>query len=155
MKTLFPITLLITFLGLTGCSPRNSGPEIEAQVIKATLLRVESWSDAVAAAKNPPSPFVAKLEFIVSPQYEGKSIDEIIALLPKDYPYTVVFLADERALEEKEFPFWCIDLLDEKKPRFRVEARQMASVANNLELANMDFIEFAEAAKKTGVFRGF
>jgi hypothetical protein len=31
----------------------------------------------------------------------------------------------------------------------------MASVENNLSIANMDFIDFAESVDEDGIFRGF
>jgi hypothetical protein len=105
--------------------------------------------------EKPSSPFSAKLEFVTSLQFEGKGLDEALAALPKEYPYSFVFVADDQALDADGFPFYCIDLLDERRSRFRVDARHVASVANNLSLANMDFEEFSQAAKKQGVFRGF
>ena len=105
--------------------------------------------------KKSSSPFKAKLEFVASPQFEGKAVEETLAVLPKNYPYSFVFVADEQTLDTAGFPFICIDLLDERRAKFRVDASHIASVANNLSLANMDFTEFVEASKKHGVFRGF
>ncbi|MEO6701722.1 MAG: hypothetical protein ABI140_02000 [Jatrophihabitantaceae bacterium] len=45
--------------------------------------------------------------------------------------------------------------LDEERSPFRVTAAELWSVENNLNLANMDWDDFAGAADSDGVFRGF
>lgn len=133
---------------------RTRNEEVGAQLIKITAAHDAEWRAAIAAAKNPPGPFITKIEFVAAPKFAGKTVDEALAALPKDYPFPFVFIADEHALTEEGFPCYCIDLIQPEKPRFRVTARSIASVENNLSLANMDFSEFADAAKPSGVFRG-
>jgi hypothetical protein len=52
-------------------------------------------------------------------------------------------------------PLLVIDLLEEPTREIRVIASEFWSIENNLSLANMDFDEFASAAREDGVFRGF
>ena len=96
-----------------------------------------------------------QIEFVDRPEFRGKNVDEALAALPTDYPYGFVFLADELALNEPGHPCVVVDLSDRERPRFRAEAKTLASIENNLTLANMEFSEFALEAKTTGVFRGF
>jgi hypothetical protein len=154
MKGLRSLLLICGLVALAGCS-RSPDPVIGAQLIKTAPALDARWEAAVAVTRSPPPPFLAQIEFVARPEFAGKTVDEVLALLPKDYPYTFVFIADERALTEPGFPCYCVDLKDEQRPRFRLEARQIASVENNLTLANMIFAEFAVTAKETGVFRGF
>ena len=153
MKNVLKSSLACCLVLLAGCF-RGSDQEIGAQLIKIATARDVQWAAVVAATQSPALPFLAKIEFVAKPEFAGKTVDEALALLPKDYPYSFVFLADERALEEEGFPCYCVDLLDERRPRIRVDAKHLASVENNLTMANMDFAEFAEAAKAKGVFRG-
>ncbi|HLP24856.1 MAG TPA: hypothetical protein VK477_04215 [Acidobacteriota bacterium] len=145
---------LIAGLSLAGCF-RASDVEIGAQLIKTAPAHDAEWSAAITATKTPPLPFVTKVEFVADPKFSGKTVDEALAALPKDYPFSFVFIADERALTDEGYPCYCVDLTSDGRPRFRVTARHIASVENNLSLANMDFSEFMDAAKPLGVFRGF
>lgn len=153
MKRDLKLSVMICLLLLAGCF-RASDKEIGAQLIKLAPARDAQWAAVATATRAPPAPFIAKIEFVAKAEFQGKSVDEALTLLPKSYPYSFVFFADERALTDEGFPCLCVDLLDEKKPRFRVDAKHIASVENNLTLANMDFSEFANAAKAQGVFRG-
>lgn len=155
MNTTHFVILTCIAAALFGCSRKEVVREIEAQVIKVAAQRADKWEAAQAAAKNPPAPFRANFEFVTSPKFDGKTLNETLAALPKDYPHSFVFVADDQTLDTLGFPFLCIDLLDERRPTFRVDAKHAASVANNLSLANMDFGEFLESSKKHGVFRGF
>jgi len=47
-----------------------------------------------------------------------------------------------------------VDLFEERGRQFRAVAAQVASIDNNLSIANMGFQEFAELVDDAGVFRG-
>lgn len=66
----------------------------------------------------------------------------------------VLFIADSQALSD-DFPILVMDLVDDDLVPFRCVASELWSVDNNLNLANMDWEEFTEAADAAGVFRGF
>jgi len=66
----------------------------------------------------------------------------------------VLFVADHEALGG-EHPIQVVDLSDEQRPPFRCAAAALWSVDNNLNLANMDWEEFASAVSDDGVHRGF
>lgn len=67
---------------------------------------------------------------------------------------TVLFIADQEAMG-KEHPIQVVDLSDEKRQPFRCAAAVLWSVDNNLNLANMDWEEFASTVGADGVHRGF
>jgi len=66
----------------------------------------------------------------------------------------VLFVADIEAMREPS-PVRVVDLSPEGSLPFRCAATQLWSVDSNLNLANMDWEEFATAVDAVGVFRGF
>ncbi len=64
-------------------------------------------------------------------------------------------VADSVAISPPDYPLLVIDLSEERGRQFRAMAREVCSIDNNLSIANMDFIDFANEMDKGGVFRGF
>jgi hypothetical protein len=58
-------------------------------------------------------------------------------------------------MSQPEYPLLVVDLLEERGRQFRAVAAAVASIDNNLSIANMGFEEFAGAVDDDGVFRGF
>lgn len=58
-------------------------------------------------------------------------------------------------MTEPEHTLACVDLWRERGQSFRVTPAEVAAAQNNLEIANMDFYEFADHVDRDGVFRGF
>ena len=65
----------------------------------------------------------------------------------------VLFVADSQTLGQSGFPILVIDLVEDR-PSFRCLARDLWSVDNNLNIANMAWEEFSTATDDEGVFRG-
>jgi hypothetical protein len=61
--------------------------------------------------------------------------------------------ADAVAQANDEFPILVVDTSGEDRPSFRVTARCLWAVENNLSLANMDWEEFAASVDPDGVYR--
>ncbi len=129
--------------------------EIGAQLIKTATGSENEWKNTVMTVSSPPDPYFAAIEFVESSTFEGKRIEDIISSLPENYPYSFVFFADERTMKETNYPCLVVDLIEPNHPSFRANAITLASIENNLSIANMGFEEFAEAAKETDVFNGF
>ncbi len=89
------------------------------------------------------------------PFYRGKEAEEVLGVLPTDYPHSAIFLADERAISEAGHPCLIVGIADEEHSSFRALARELASLDSNLSTANMNLEEFEKAAAPDGVFRGF
>jgi hypothetical protein len=66
---------------------------------------------------------------------------------------SVLFVADSAAMRGAH-PILVVDLDVEARPPFRCAAGQLWSVDNNLNLANIDWQEFATALDGDGMFRG-
>ena len=125
------------------------------------LLRTDfsddaAWTALCAAAQVPSEEgFQARLDCISDPDYDGLTVEQLVALAPKGGDHTFAFLADHIALTSPEQPVLVVDLYDEPGRTFRVIPREMWGVENNLSIANMDYCEFADSADADGVFRGF
>lgn len=58
-------------------------------------------------------------------------------------------------MSQPDYPLLVVDLLEERGRQFRAVGAAVASIDNNLSIANMGFEKFAEAVDEHGVFRGF
>jgi hypothetical protein len=76
------------------------------------------------------------------------------AACPDDPDAAVLFIADSTTLTSPDHPILVVDLMENRAP-FRCIPGELWSVENNLNIANMDWEEFADAAGEDGVFRGF
>ena len=125
------------------------------------LLRTDfsdqaAWVALCEAAQEPSEEgFQARLDCVSDAAYEGLTVEQVIDLATKGGERTFVFLADRLALTHPERPILVVDLFDEPGRTFRVIPREMKGVENNLSLANMDYMEFADNVDPDGVFRGF
>jgi hypothetical protein len=68
---------------------------------------------------------------------------------------SVLFIADSTALTSPDHPVLVVDLLDDGRRPFRYIPPELWGVDNNLNIANMDWTDFADAVDEGGVFRGF
>lgn len=66
----------------------------------------------------------------------------------------VLFVADGMALTSPDHPILVVDLVANRSP-FRSIPSELWAVDNNLNIANMDWEEFADRLDGNGVFRGF
>lgn len=84
----------------------------------------------------------------------------VAMLLDLDVDSGYLFVADARTFADPERPILVLDTdqvedSDPEEPTsFRVVPEQLASVENNLSIANLGFIDYAESAGADGVFRG-
>jgi hypothetical protein len=67
---------------------------------------------------------------------------------------SVLFIVDEEATAA-DFPVLVVDLSPTARNAFRCIARELWGVDNNLNLADMEWDEFASSTGSAGVFRGF
>jgi hypothetical protein len=102
----------------------------------------------------------ADVEFVEDRALDGLDDVAIAAGYPRSYPeqyrHPVLFVVDAVSVSMPEHALLVVNLNTEvdAKP-FRTLPRQVQAIQNNLSLANMDYIEFARAAGKDGIFRGF
>ena len=133
-------------------------PTTENSLVLRTDFSDEGAWRAICAAIQEPHPdyeFVANVDFVSDPEYDGISAEHLPSILAGDSERMFAFIIDQDALSRPDHPILVVDLFDEPGRTFRVIPSEMWGVENNLSIANMGFSEFAEAAGPDGVFRGF
>jgi hypothetical protein len=134
----------------------NALPETEnTPFVRIDYSDREAWERVRATIVRPnENEFVACVDVIDDPAYDGLSPGQLLDLLPRQH-HSIVIVADKRTLAEPDIPLLVIDLEDDPGRELRVIAEEAWSIENNLSIGNMYFEEFAEAAGDDGVFRGF
>lgn len=66
----------------------------------------------------------------------------------------VLFIADSTTLTRTDHPVLVLDLLEEDRRPFRCIPAELRGIGNNLNIADMDWAEFADTADENSVFRG-
>lgn len=99
--------------------------------------------------------FRAYIQPINDPAFAGITWEAVKAALPTDNQRAaVLFVADSVALTLPDHPILVVDLLGDRQP-FRCIPSELWAVDNNLNLANLDWGDFAGSADEGGIFRGF
>ncbi|MDF2989946.1 MAG: hypothetical protein K0S37_460 [Microbacterium sp.] len=131
--------------------PRSS----DSLLVLSVSGRAAEWQALLGAVRiETEDGFRAYVEVVDDKMWHGATAEELRDAVPcGDDRAAVLFAADERTLSEPGFPVLVIDLV-EHRPAFRCVAEQLWSVDNNLNIANMDWEEFADAVDETGVYRG-
>lgn len=111
-------------------------------------------AEAAALAENDDG-FRAYVHIIDEPQFADSTWQalrqEVTAL---EEHAAVLFVVDGPALADAH-PILVVDLSDEPRAAFRCVAQELWGVDNNLNIANMDWEEFADNVDGGGIFRGF
>lgn len=120
-----------------------------------------AWDSLVRAVDTPSDEgFLANVNLVNDVAFEGLDADRLKEMHEEGHEL-VNFLADETTLGSAEHPILAVwmypDTADDQRDcgPFRVIATELWSVENNINLANMDWHEFGDAADADGVFRGF
>ncbi len=99
--------------------------------------------------------FQAYLETVSDAAFDQASWEQVKAAVPAAGDgAAVLFVADAVTLTAAGHPVLVVDLRAGRQP-FRCLPSELWVVENNLNLANMDWADFAGAAGDDGVFRGF
>jgi hypothetical protein len=116
----------------------------------------DAWLELRAAVEEPNADgFMANLEPVDDRAWRGADWTALRdAATAAGQHAEVLFVVDSPALGPG-YPVQVVDLADEARPPFRCLASQLWAVDNNLNLANMDWDEFADALDQDGVFCGF
>jgi hypothetical protein len=129
----------------------------QALVLRTDFVDEVSWQKICTAieAPEPVDGFRASVTFISDLAFVGITPQQVLDVIPVDFPHTFLFIVDSHSLAQAETPVLVLDLYAERGRTFRVIPAAIWGVENNLSLANMDFREFADAVDADGVFRGF
>jgi len=123
-----------------------------ALLIRTDFSDADAWKKLVAAAGEPADPFIFNMEIVDDQTNSGATVDQLMAAL-SDYQHSFVVIADAISILQPDHPLLVVDLAEERGRQFRAIASQIASIDNNLSIANMDFEEFAGLVDETGTFR--
>ena len=100
--------------------------------------------------------FRAYLEPVTDPAFDRVPWEAVKAAIPaNDHGASVLFIADSTTLTSPDHPVLVVDLLDDTRHPFRCIPAELWAVDNGLNIANMDWADFADAVDESGVFRGF
>jgi hypothetical protein len=98
----------------------------------------------------------AYAEPVSDPAFENASWAEVRAAVPAhNEGASVLFIADATTLSSPDHPILVVDLLDRDLAPFRCVPSELWGVDNNLNLANLDWVDVADEVDDDGVFRGF
>jgi hypothetical protein len=125
-----------------------------AVLIRTDFSNQSEWEGLTAAVREAPDPFIFNMEIIDDRTNINATVEDLMSSLPKDYPHSFMVIADNVAISNPDYPLLVVDLFEERGRQFRAVATEIASIENNLSIANMGFEEFAELVDDTGVFRG-
>ena len=126
-----------------------------ALIIRTDFSKEAAWESIATAIQNPPDPFVFNMEFLTDREYDGATVEQLMKALPEDYPHSFMVIVDKVATSQPDHPLLVIDLLEQPGREFRALPSQVASIENNLSIANMGFEEFADSVDESGIFSGF
>jgi hypothetical protein len=130
-------------------------PETEnSLVLRSDFSDNSAWEPICAAIQESVGEFRAYVDCLSDPEYDGLTAEQLTTLIPRG-SRLFAFIVDRVALTHPEHPILVVDLFVEPGRTFRVIPSEMWSVQNNLSICNMDFDEFAVAADKDGILRGF
>lgn len=148
--------------------------ESVANVIRTDFSDDEKWQhicDLISAPQGGDGEeFYAYVEFISESENKDKNLSELVTSFPDSYQHMFCFVVDEECVTKPEHPLLVVGFEPEEyellgRPpcetpisdivTFRAIPSQIQGIENNLSLANMDYIEFAESVDDDGVFRGF
>lgn len=130
-------------------------PETENPLVLRTDFSSDAaWDQICVDIQRPVGDFLANVEFLSDPQYEGLTPEQIPSLLPSESDQACIFIVDKFCLEHSEKPILVVDLLSEQQQSFRVIPSSMWNVENNLSLGNLDFEDFSSTVDAENIFRG-
>jgi hypothetical protein len=125
-----------------------------ALLIRTDFSDANAWKKLMSAVSEPPDSFIFNVDVVDDRANTGATVEQLMAALPEDYPHSFMVVADALAISQADHLLLIVNLLEERGRQFRAVAEQLASIENNLSIANMGFDEFAELVDEGGVFRG-
>lgn len=127
----------------------------DSLLIRTAFEGEEAWSSAMLTAISPDDAgFRAYVQVVDDRGWDGVCWEDLRkAVTATGSQASVLFVVDEAALDPG-YPILVVDLMGDKET-FRCIASEVGNVENNLNIANMDWEDFAGRADDDGVFRGF
>lgn len=151
-------------------------PDLHSLLIRTDYSDDAAWETVRELLRQPDEDgFIASLVCVEDLAYDGATAQDLWAMAADEPEITFAVVADDVTMADPEHPVLVVDLYGDvelppadecssaKSPRssrdrpamFRAMPNQVPSITANLEIANMDFHEFADNVDGDGVFRGF
>lgn len=127
---------------------------------RCLLLRTDfsddaGWVALCALLREPVDGFEAEFSCVSDHVFDGLAEGDIARLTHEDGEAYYALLADAEAISGSEHSVLAVDMSEDSRRMFRVIPSEVYDFLANLEIGNLDFHDFAEAADEDGVFRGF
>jgi hypothetical protein len=154
---------LLRLLGLGGRGSDPYGadsdavvaPAMDAVVIRTDFSDPAAWESVRKTISTPVDGFRAYVQFVDEREHDGLTGDRLRAVLVNRSPHLYAIVADRMTMAHPEHPLRVLELKSADSRAFRALPTQVASIENNLSIANMDFDDFTDAVESDGIFRGF
>jgi hypothetical protein len=125
-------------------------------IVRTSFANAAAWKRLREIVARPVDDgFLANVDYLDDSAFDGVTKDELLDVIEKKYDHSFIVMADLVTMSGKDLALLVVDLDEKRGSAFRALPSQMQSIENNLSLANMDFVEFAESVGRDGVFRGF
>ena len=131
-----------------------------ALLVRSDFTNDQAWqavTDQASAASE--DGFLANFTPVNDPAFNNADWQTIKAAVPQNGEGSmIVLIADSITMGSDDHPILVVDLMDfegEHLEPFRCVPSELWAVENNLNLANLDWNDFADAADDQRVFRGF
>jgi hypothetical protein len=127
-------------------------PELNCSLLVRTdFTSDDAWREVRDQARRESQEgFRANLEPVSDPAFDGARWEEVKAAVPANEDgASVLFIADSTTLTRPDHPVLVVDLLDDDRRPFRCIPPELWGIDNNLNIANMDWAEFADAVDET------
>lgn len=144
-------------------------PDAGALIVRTDFTDDGAWDRVCEEATQEygPDGFCANVEPFSDPGWAGAAWEAVKAAVPENSEgSSVLFIADSVTFASPEHPILVVSLADTflsvdefpdvtGETPFRCIPSALWSVENNLNLANLDWEDFAGAADDDGIYRGF
>ena len=129
-------------------------------MVRTDFTNDEAWDELCMAVTTPNEDgFLANLTPVNDPTFTDAGWEDVKgAVPPNDEGSTIVLIADSTTFATPLYPVLVVDLMDfdgRSLEPFRCIASELWAVENNLNLANLDWDDFAGATDPDRIFRGF
>jgi len=128
---------------------------VDSLVIRTDFSDDAAWQRICREVDAGDGEFFAYVAYVNDREYEGIGIEDLTALGRRGPWRGFLFAVDHETVANPEHPILVVDLVHEPGRSFRAIPHEMPGIENNLSIANMDFVDFAESVDADGVFRGF
>lgn len=125
-------------------------------LVRTDFTSDETWQRVSGEAQRENEDgFQAFIEPVSDRAFDGAAWETVRAAVPvNDEGAAVLFIADATTFSAPDHPVLVVDLRAGRPP-FRCVPSELWGVENNLNVANMDWEDFASEVGEGGIFRGF